>query len=241
MADLVAQQYKRNDNAFERGTFRRRGDTIEIFPAHYEDRAWRDRPVRRRGRGDQRVRPADRQEDRRADQRAGLRQQPLRDAAPDADARRSSCIKAELKERLDWLVREGQAAGGAAAGAAHHLRPGDDRGHRQLRRHRELQPLPHRPPPRRAAADLLRIHPRQRPAVRRREPPDRAADRRDVPRRLPAQVHPGRVRLPPALLPRQPPAQVRGVGGDAAGQRVRLGHARPSGSWRRPAASSPSR
>src|SRR5579863_8285046 len=41
MADLVAQQYKRNDNAFERGTFRRRGDTLEIFPAHYEDRAWR--------------------------------------------------------------------------------------------------------------------------------------------------------------------------------------------------------
>ena len=41
VADLVAQQYKRNDAAFERGTFRRRGDTIEIFPAHYEDRAWR--------------------------------------------------------------------------------------------------------------------------------------------------------------------------------------------------------
>jgi len=41
MADLVALQYKRNDQAFTRGTFRRRGDTIEIFPAHYEDRAWR--------------------------------------------------------------------------------------------------------------------------------------------------------------------------------------------------------
>ena len=41
IADLVAQQYKRNEMAFERGTFRRRGDTIEIFPAHYEDRAWR--------------------------------------------------------------------------------------------------------------------------------------------------------------------------------------------------------
>ncbi len=40
-ADLVAMQYKRNDQAFERGTFRRRGDVIEIFPAHYEDRAWR--------------------------------------------------------------------------------------------------------------------------------------------------------------------------------------------------------
>ena len=37
----MAQQYKRNDQAFERGAFRRRGDTIEIFPAHYEDRAWR--------------------------------------------------------------------------------------------------------------------------------------------------------------------------------------------------------
>ncbi|WP_158918326.1 excinuclease ABC subunit UvrB [Caulobacter sp. S45] len=41
MADLVALQYKRNDASFVRGTFRRRGDSIEIFPAHYEDRAWR--------------------------------------------------------------------------------------------------------------------------------------------------------------------------------------------------------
>src|SRR6201998_1819010 len=41
LADLVALQYKRNDQAFERGTFRRKGDVIEIFPAHYEDRAWR--------------------------------------------------------------------------------------------------------------------------------------------------------------------------------------------------------
>ena len=39
--DLVALQYKRNDMALERGTFRRRGDAFEIFPAHYEDRAWR--------------------------------------------------------------------------------------------------------------------------------------------------------------------------------------------------------
>ena len=41
MADLVALQYKRNDAAFARGTFRRRGDSLEIWPAHYEDRAWR--------------------------------------------------------------------------------------------------------------------------------------------------------------------------------------------------------
>ena len=38
---LVELHYKRNDMAFARGTFRARGDTVEIFPAHYEDRAWR--------------------------------------------------------------------------------------------------------------------------------------------------------------------------------------------------------
>ena len=41
MGQLVALQYARNDLAFQRGTFRVRGDTIEIFPAHYDDMAWR--------------------------------------------------------------------------------------------------------------------------------------------------------------------------------------------------------
>ncbi len=41
IADLVAQQYRRNDQAFQRGTFRVRGDSLEIFPAHLEDRAWK--------------------------------------------------------------------------------------------------------------------------------------------------------------------------------------------------------
>jgi excinuclease ABC subunit B len=41
IADLVALQYKRTAGDFSRGTFRVRGDTIDIFPAHYEDRAWR--------------------------------------------------------------------------------------------------------------------------------------------------------------------------------------------------------
>ena len=41
MAELVAQAYRRNDMAFARGSFRVRGDTIEIWPAHLEDRAWR--------------------------------------------------------------------------------------------------------------------------------------------------------------------------------------------------------
>ncbi len=38
---FVELQYRRNDLAFVRGTFRVRGDTVEIFPAHLEDRAWR--------------------------------------------------------------------------------------------------------------------------------------------------------------------------------------------------------
>ncbi len=38
---LVNLQYKRNDQNFHRGTFRVRGDNLEIFPSHLEDRAWR--------------------------------------------------------------------------------------------------------------------------------------------------------------------------------------------------------
>ena len=38
---LVELQYKRNDIDFHRGTFRAKGDSIELFPAHMEDRAWR--------------------------------------------------------------------------------------------------------------------------------------------------------------------------------------------------------
>ncbi len=41
MAELIAQAYRRNDAAFGRGSFRVRGDTIELWPAHLEDRAWR--------------------------------------------------------------------------------------------------------------------------------------------------------------------------------------------------------
>ncbi|MGI9389030.1 MAG: excinuclease ABC subunit UvrB [Boseongicola sp.] len=41
MADLIAQQYRRNDQAFQRGSFRVRGDVLEIWPAHLDDRAWR--------------------------------------------------------------------------------------------------------------------------------------------------------------------------------------------------------
>jgi excinuclease ABC subunit B len=41
MGELVAQQYRRNDAGFQRGSFRVRGDVVEVWPAHLEDRAWR--------------------------------------------------------------------------------------------------------------------------------------------------------------------------------------------------------
>lgn len=41
MQKLIEIQYKRNDLAFIRGTFRSRGDVLDIFPSHFADRAWR--------------------------------------------------------------------------------------------------------------------------------------------------------------------------------------------------------
>ena len=41
MKNLVIQQYKRRDMDFKRGSFRVRGDILEIFPSHYEDKSWR--------------------------------------------------------------------------------------------------------------------------------------------------------------------------------------------------------
>ena len=38
---LVDLQYRRNNSAFQRGAFRMRGDIVDIYPSHYEDRAWR--------------------------------------------------------------------------------------------------------------------------------------------------------------------------------------------------------
>jgi excinuclease ABC subunit B len=107
MADLVAQQYKRNDNAFERGTFRRRGDTIEIFPSHYEDRAWRVALF-----GDEIEAIVE------FDPLTGKKTAELEQirvyanshyVTPRPTLRQAiTLIKQELKERLDWLVAEGK-------------------------------------------------------------------------------------------------------------------------------------
>ena len=106
-ADLVAQQYKRNEAAFERGTFRKRGDTIEIFPAHYEDRAWRIQMF-----GDEIEAIAE------FDPLTGKKTQDLAEVkiyanshyvTPRPTLRQAiTHIKDELKDRLDWLVANGK-------------------------------------------------------------------------------------------------------------------------------------
>ena len=102
--------------------------------------------VRRRDRVDHRVRPADRPEDRRAEERQDLRQLALCDAAPDAQS--GDQVDQGRAEAPPGRAGAGRpAARGPAARAAHPLRPGDARGDRLLRRHRELFALSHRPPP----------------------------------------------------------------------------------------------
>jgi len=107
MGDLVAQQYKRNDQAFERGTFRRRGDTIEIFPAHYEDRAWRISLF-----GDEIETITE------FDPLTGKKTADLKGVKIYANShyvtprptlnQAINQIKEELRERLDWLVANGK-------------------------------------------------------------------------------------------------------------------------------------
>ena len=184
--------------------------------------------VRRRRREHRRVRPAHRAEVGRPGAGEDLLQLALRDAEADAAAgHQVDQGRAEAAARR--ALRQRQAPGSAAPRAAHRLRHGDDGGDGLVRRHRELLALPHRAQTGRAAADAVRIPARQRARVRRREPRDRAADRRHVPRRLPAQGDAGRVRLPPALVHGQSSAALRGMGRHAPADGVRVGDARVVG------------
>ncbi|MBL8773237.1 MAG: excinuclease ABC subunit UvrB [Phenylobacterium sp.] len=107
MGDLVALQYKRNDQAFERGSFRRRGDTIEIFPAHYEDRAWR---LSLFGDELESITEFDPLTGKKTSELAGVRVYANSHYVTPRPTLRQAInqIKAELKERLDWLVANGK-------------------------------------------------------------------------------------------------------------------------------------
>ena len=107
ISDLVALQYKRSQADFARGLFRVRGDTLEIFPAHYEDRAWRIGFF-----GDEIETIAE------FDPLTGAKTQDLEFVKIYANShyvtprptllQSTRAIKQELKERLDQLNRQGR-------------------------------------------------------------------------------------------------------------------------------------
>jgi len=107
MADLVALQYRRNDQAFERGMFRRRGDTIELFPAHYEDRAWRITLFGDEIEGISEFDPLTGKKT--ADLESVKVYANSHYVTPRPTLRQAvNSIKTELKTRLDWLVANGK-------------------------------------------------------------------------------------------------------------------------------------
>ena len=125
---------------------------------------------------------------------------------------RSTAIRDELRERLD-VLRQGRAASSrSSASSSARCTTSRCSSRWASAGHRELL-APPLGPQRRASRRrrCIDYFPEGLPAGHRRVAPDRAADRRDVPRRSLAQGDAGRVRLPPAERARQPPAQVRGV------------------------------
>jgi len=106
-ADLIALQYKRNDLNFERGMFRKRGDTIEIFPVHLEDRAWRISLF-----GDE-IETIEEFDPLTGKKTSSLEQVTVYAASHYVTPRPTlnqaiTGIKAELAETLDWMVENGK-------------------------------------------------------------------------------------------------------------------------------------
>ena len=138
---LADMQYTRNELDLTQGTYRVRGDVIDIFPAESEREAVRvelfDDEIETLSYFDPLTGEV-------------LRKVPRLTVYPSSHyvtprERVDSAIadiRDELRERLLELRANRQAARGAAARAAHHVRPRDDDGGRLLLRHRELLALP---------------------------------------------------------------------------------------------------
>ncbi len=207
---LVAVQYERNDYDFHRGTFRVRGDVVEVFPANEESIALRIELF-----GDvidalSRIDPLRGAVLERIDR---VHIYPASHYVTEASQleRAFSTIQEELGETAGVPAPEEPPARGATARAADPLRHGDAARARLLSRHRELLAPPDRAPPGRGSADPDRLPAEGRADRHRREPRRRAADPRHVLRRPLAQGGPRRVRVPDALRVRQPTAHVRRV------------------------------
>ena len=206
---LVDVQYTRNDMAFTRGSFRVRGDTVEIIPS-YEELA-----VRIEFFGDEiealyYMHPLTGDVVRKVD---SLRVFPATHyvAGPERMAHAISTIEQELEERLAELEGQGKLL------EAQRLRMrtnydvemmrqvGFCSGIENYSRHIDARPAGL------GARHAARLLPRGLPARHRRVARDRAADRRHVRGRHVAQAQPRRLRLPAAVGRRQPAADLGGV------------------------------
>ena len=231
LADLVALQYKRTAGDFYRGSFRVRGDAIEIFPAHYEDRAWR---VSLFGDEVESIHEFDPLTGQKTDELEFVKiYANSHYVTPRPTLLQAiSGIKFELKQRLEQLNAAGRLleaqrleqrtiydlemmeATGACAGIENYSRYLTGR-------------KPGEPPP-----TLFEYVPDNALVFVDESHVTDSAARRHVSRRFPPQGDARRVRLPPAVVHGQPAAAFRGMGCDAAADHRRLGHAERMGAQR---------
>ena len=221
LRQLVALQYERNDYDFHRGTFRVRGDVVEIFPASDESVALRIELFGDTVEAVHRIDPLKGQILERVDRAVVypashyVTPAELLETAMDVDQGRADRA-ADLPPGPEPPARS------AAARAADPVRPGDAPRDRVLPRHRELLPAPGRPAGGGDPGDPDRLPAQGRAGGDRREPRGRAAAPRDAPRRSVAQGGARRVRVPAAVGVRQPAAHVRRVHGGRRPGALRL-------------------
>ncbi len=236
---LVQAQYVRNDVASTRGTFRVKGDTVEIFPVYQEmavrveffgdeiERLMTLHPLTGEVLSD--------------DQELFVGAATHYAAGNDVMKRAIKTIGIELEERLAELEGEGKLLEAQRLAHAHDLRHRDDGADRHLRRHRELL-APHGRSRRRVGAQLsARLLPRGLHARGRRVARDDPADRCDVRRRHVAQALAGRARFPAAECDGQPSAQVGRVPASASARRSTSRRRRAPTRWPRSRTTSSSR
>ena len=224
IAHLIRMQYTRNESDFSRGTFRVRGDTIDVFPAEHSELAMRIELF------DDELESLTLFDPLTGRIRQKIPRFVIYPASHYVTPRGRvvsaiETIKDELRERLDELVKAGKLV------EAQRLEQrtrfdlemlqeiGHCKGIENYTRHLSGAA------PGAAAGDAGRLPAEGRADVPRREPRDDRPARRHVQRRPGAQDDARRVRLPPAVGARQPAAQVRGVRGQDAPGRVRLGDA----------------
>ncbi len=224
IAHLIRMQYKRNDTDFVRGTFRVRGDTVDVFPAEHSELAIRielfDDEVESLALFDPLTGRIRQKVPRFVVYPATHYVTPRAQVVSAVDG-----IKEELRQRVAEFVGQGKLveAQRIEQRTRFDLEMLQEIGHckgienytRHLSGRGAGQP----------AGDAGRLSAARRADLPRREPRHDRPARRHVQRRPGEEDDAGRLRLPPALGARQPAAALRGVRSQDAPGGVRLGHA----------------